>query len=344
MIAPPRPSRRDTLLTGLGGIAGLVLPGAARAAGAAGATKMHFVTPFNFSLSYAAVFYAVAGGFFEKQGLDVEVINGKGASTAAQLVIAAQAEVARTGGANYITARVDAGAPLVSIATIAQVSPFFLVSPPDAPLKSVADLRGKTIGVASLGGSMEGTLNLMLRAGGVPAAELERVKVADVPASYGLIEAKRIDGFLASISSVVKILSAVPKAQTLPVDDGIPGQVYVASPEALASRGDDYVRFLRAVYESASAILDASDRAPILKAIAGKFEIPGIDDAASASSDLEQNARTWIAKGRENLLRNVPEHWAAALKVMAETGMVKSSVDPTTLYDNSFRDKAVGRA
>ena len=165
-----------------------------------------------------------------------------------------------------------------------------------------------------------------------------------MPASYGLIEAKRIDGFLASISSVVKILSAVPKAQTLPVDDGIPGQVYVASPEALASRGDDYVRFLRAVYESASAILDASDRAPILKAIAGKFEIPGIDDAASASSDLEQNARTWIAKGRENLLRNVPEHWAAALKVMAETGMVKSSVDPTTLYDNSFRDKAVGRA
>ncbi len=181
-------------------------------------------------------------------------------------------------------------------------------------------------------------------AAGTPAADVERVKVADVPASYGLIEGKRINGFLASISSVVKILSAVPNAQILPVDDGIPGQVYVASPQALAAHGDDYVRFLRAVFASANAILDAKDRAPIVKAIGDKFEIPGIDDAKAAASDLEQNAKTWVAKGRENLLRNVPEHWAAALKVMSETGMVKGSVDPATLYDNTFRDKAAGRA
>ena len=167
---------------------------------AAGATtRMRYVTPFNFSLSYSAVFYAKAGGYFDTEGLDVDIQNGSGAATAAQLVIATQADVARTGGANYITARVDAGAPLVSIGTIAQVSPFFLVSPADAPLKIAADLRGKTIGVASLGGSMEGTLNLMLRASGVAAADVERVKVADVPASYGLIEGRRISGFLASI-------------------------------------------------------------------------------------------------------------------------------------------------
>src|SRR4051794_29306949 len=85
--------------------------------------KVRFITPFNFSLSYASVFFAQVGGFFEKEGLDVEVINGKGAATAAQLVIAGQAEIARTGGANYITSRVDAGAPLVSVATIAQISP-----------------------------------------------------------------------------------------------------------------------------------------------------------------------------------------------------------------------------
>lgn len=328
--------RRQALSLGLASAVACVIPAGARAA-----TKMHFVTPFNFSLSYSAVFYAKAAGIFEKEGLDVEVLNGKGAATAAQLVIAAQAEVARTGGANYIQSKVDSDAPLISIATIAQGSPFFMVSAAKAPLRSAADLVGKTIGVASLGGSMEGTLNLMLRAGSVPADKVERVRVADVPASYGLIEAGRIDGFMASISSVVKITSAVPGVVTFPIDDGLPGQVYVASPKALAANEDSYVRFLRAVRTSALTILDAKDLKPIIETIGkGGFEIPGLSNMDEAVSDLNQNAQTWVAKGRDNLLRNVPEQWAGAVKVMAETGMIKREVDASTLYTNTLVDKA----
>ncbi|HEY8578429.1 MAG TPA: ABC transporter substrate-binding protein [Beijerinckiaceae bacterium] len=335
----PRMDRRRFGALAAGTVGGLLMPAGVNAQGL---RKMRFVTPFNFSLSYSTIFYAKAAGFFEKEGLDVEVLNGKGAATAAQLVIAGQAEVARTGGANYITVRVDSGAPLISIATIAQVSPFFMVSAPDRPIRSAQDMKGKTIGVASLGGSMEGTLNLMLRGGGVEGSTVERVRVADVPASFGLIEAKRIDGFMASVSSVVKILAAVPKAHTVGIDDGLPGQVYVASPDALQKNEDLYVRFLRAAHRSASAILDAKELEPIIKAIGGAFEVPGLDDMPTAIADLTQNSRTWAAKGRENLLRNVPEQWADAVKVMRETGMIKKDADPATLYTNALRDKAVG--
>jgi NitT/TauT family transport system substrate-binding protein len=328
--------RRQALSLGLAGAAELLMP-----VGAQAATRMRFVTPFNFSLSYSAVFYAKSGGFFEQEGLDVDVLNGKGAATAAQLVIAAQAEVARTGGANYIQSKVDSDAPLISIATIAQGSPFFMVSSPKTPLRSAADLVGKTIGVASLGGSMEGTLNLMLRAGSVPADKVERVRVADVPASYGLIEAGRIHGFMASISSVVKIMSAVPGVVTFPIDDGLPGQVYVASPKALLANEESYVRFLRAVRKAALTILDATDLKPIIATIdKGGFEIPGLSNVDDAISDLKQNAQTWVSKGRDNLLRNVPDQWASAVKVMAETGMIKREVDATTLYTNAILDKA----
>lgn len=303
--------------------------------------KVRFVTPFNFSLSYASVFHAKVAGFFEQEGLDVEVINGKGATTAAQLVIAGQAEIARTGGANYITSRVDAGAPLISIATIAQISPFYMVSSPDAPLKDAKDLTGKTIGVASLGGSMEGTLNLLLRGGGVDGSKVERVRVPDVAASYGLIQAKRIAGFMASISSLVKIKAAIPEVMTFPIDDGIPGQVYVAAPQAYAANQDLYVRFLRAEYKAINAILKASDLEPIVRGIGKGFEVPGIDDIKTSISDLKQNAETWTAKGPQNILRNVPEQWAEAEKVMNGAGMLKGSIEPRALYDNGARDKAV---
>ena len=332
-------TRRDALALGLGAGASLLTPLAARSA-----TAMRYVTPFNFSLSYSPVLFAAAGGFFAREGLDVEVVNGKGATTAMQLVIAAQAQVARTGGGNYLVGKVNSGAPLVAIGTIAQVSPFYIVSSPKAPIKSPADLKGKILGVASLGGSMEETLRLLLNNSSVDEKAVERVKVADVPASYGLIEAGRIYGFMASISSLIKILAAVPGAHAFAVDDGVPGQIYVASPKGLAENPDHYVKFLRAVHNSVSAILDAKDKTPILDAIAGKFEIPGIKETATAIEDLTRNAATWEAKGRNNLLRCVPEHWAAAVDSVVAAGILKHKPDPKTLYDNSFLDKALGRS
>ena len=173
---------------------------------------------------------------------------------------------------------------------------------------------------------------------------VERVRVADVPASFGLIEAKRISGFMASVSSVVKIMAAIPNVQTFPIDDGLPGQVYVASPQALGANEDLYVRFLRAVHASASAILDAKELEPIVRAIGKSYEISGLDDMPTAIADLSQNAKTWVAKGRENLLRNVPEQWAGAVKIMSESGMIKSAPDATTLYTNAAWDKAVGKS
>ena len=332
-------TRRDALKFGAGAGAALLTPGSSRAA-----DSMKYITPFNFSLSFSPVLYAIASGLFEKEGLDVEAINGKGASIALQLVIAGQGQVARTGGANYMVARVNSGAPLTAIGTIAQTSPFYLVSSPKAPVKTAADMKGKTIGVASLGGSMEDTLRLMLSNASVVISGVERVKVADVAASYGLIEAGRIFGYMASISSVIKILAAVPQAHAIPIDDGIPGQIYVATPKALAENPDHYVKFLRAVHTSALAIIDAKDKKPILEALARKFEIPGLQETETALADLTRNSETWISKGRENVLRCIPEHWADAASALTNAGILKQKVEAQSLYDNSFRDKALGRS
>ncbi len=305
------------------------------------AQKFRFMTPFGYSLAFAPVLYARAAGFFAKEGLDADIVGGKGAALAAQMTIAGQMEAARTGAGNYMVARVNNGAPLISIATIAQVSPFFVLSPKAKPLTDPASFRSRKIGMATLGGSMEETLNLTMRRAAVDPGSVEKVKVADSPASFALVEAGRIDGFMGNISTTEKALAAFASATAVRMDDGVPGQVYVTTPAQLQKGEGPYIAFLRAVHRSASAILDAKDHEPILKEIGKAFEISGLDNMDLAKRDLAQNAESWVAKGRNNLLRHVPEHWAGAVKLMSDAQMLKSAPDPTSLYTNARLETAL---
>lgn len=319
-------------------LGGIAMPGRTFAQGR---PSMTFLTPFGYSLAFAPVLYAKAGGFFDEQELDVAVEGGKGAAQAAQLVVAGRAGAARTGGGNFIQAAADQDAPLVSIATIAQVSPFSVISSGAEPIGGIGEFAGRTIGLASLGGSMEATLDLMLMRGGVALDQVKREKVPDTPVGYALIGAGRIDGYMGNVSTAVRLKNADPEVSVWKVDDGIPGQVYVATRAMIEKEPETLVRFLRAVHRSASAILDAEDLAPVMEAIGSQFEIRTLAEPEVAVQDLRANAELWVAHGRENLLRNVPERWAGAVADMRRANIISKDVDPAMLYDNALLEKAL---
>lgn len=327
--------RRTLLMGGLGLTTAMLLPGIGRAA-----EGFKFITPLGYSLAFAPVLYAKSGGFYEKAGLDVEVIGGKGAAMAAQMTIAGQADSGRTGGANYIVSRVKNQAPMLSIATIAQASPFYVISPKSRNIAAVKDFEGKTFGMASLGGSMENTLDFMLSQGGVDPKSVNKVKVSDTPAAFGLIEANKIDGFMGNVSTTVKLVSTNADIHAFKVNDGIPGQVYVAAEQAIQDHPEKLIAFLKGTKQAAEAILDAADLNPILESIGSTFDIRGLEDKANAAADLKENSGLWISEGRENLLRNVPGLWEGGVKLMTAAGMIPEGVDPTSLYTNTLLDKA----
>lgn len=328
---------RRTLMQGaLGSVAMLSFPVGARAQ-----TAFNFITPFTFSLSFSPVLYADAAGYFAEEGLEMNVQAGKGAALAAQMTIAGQMDAGRTGGTNYIVSRVNNDAPLVSIATIAQLSPFYVISSKEDPVATIADLEGRTVGMASLGGSMEGTLDLMLSGAGVSPDSVEKVKVADSAASFALIEAGRAGAFLGNTSAMVMATSARDDVATMPIDDGMPGQVYVAHPDQIEANPEKFVSFLRAVHRAALEIVQTEDLVPILNKIGEKHDVTGLDNLDTAEKDLRANAENWVAKGEENLLRNVPEVWDRAVGLLADAGLINEKVPAETLYTNDLLDKAL---
>ena len=305
--------------------------------------RMVFMTPMGFSLSFSTVMYGHTGGFFAAEGLDVRVEGGRGAAQPIQLASAGQIDAGRTGGANYMVARAENNAPVIAFATIAQVSPFFMISPASNPIVEPQDYVGQIVGMASLGGSMEATLDLMLRRNGIDPATVRRERVADTPAGFGLIEAGRLQGFFGNVSTTVRLLAQPGlDISAAPVRDGIPGQVYVATEAQLADRRAEFVAFMRGAY---AAIQDMAERgddlAPVIESMRTVYDIPGSQNTEVAVRDLAGNRDLWLANGAENALRNDPEQWAEAVELLIEAGSL-SGQPGVELYTNDIWDAARG--
>jgi NitT/TauT family transport system substrate-binding protein len=336
--------RRQAVCTLAGGAslaaAGLTLTIAGQ--GAHAATKINFITPFGYLIGFAPTLYAVSGGFFKREGLDVTIQGGKGSAMAVQQVLGRQTMFSRTGGVDLLRAAHGRGAPVTAIATVTQASPMFVISDKRAPINGPGDMKGKTIGVTSKGGLAENLLNMILEDNGIPAKTIAREVVGNSPGAFGLIGAKRIDAYIASMGTVVKLKAAGQPIVAWNTDRfaPVPGQVYIAHNDTIAKDPKTIIAFLRAVNNSMNALFAAKDLTPLLESMR-MFQVRDLKNLETADRALRAEMELYAAEGRNNLLRNVPARWQGAMDRMAKVGLIKPG-DASKYYTNKFIDIAKG--
>jgi ABC-type nitrate/sulfonate/bicarbonate transport system substrate-binding protein len=103
------------------------------------------VTPANL-----APFMAKELGLFEKYNLDVTIDLIDGGAPSAAALVSGQTQVGNFGGTEAMSGFV-AGADMVVVALFVPVTPWQMLAKSD--YKTPADLKGKVVGVASVGGS-----------------------------------------------------------------------------------------------------------------------------------------------------------------------------------------------
>ena len=334
-------NRRKFLVYSAGAVGAMSLPLTSTVAFAKATGTYTYLTPFTLSLAFAPVLYASASGDYDKLGVNVKVEVGRGAGQAIQVVAAKQVEAGRTGGANYLAARAQDNSDVLAFATVSQISPFVVISSESHPIRDVKELEGKVVGVASFGGSMEATLNLMLAKAGVNPESVRRERVADGPASFAMVEAGRIAAFFGNASTVSRLRAENLPLVSMHVDDGVPGQVYVAREEDLASNREQHVAFLQGARNAilAMAEMDDAQLLEVIRTIARRYDVPGIEKEDIALSDLKGNRELWIAHGKENVLRNVPEQWDEATQLLQGAGLMKAT--SRQLYTNAIWESTV---
>ncbi|MBX9991440.1 ABC transporter substrate-binding protein [Phreatobacter oligotrophus] len=331
-------SRRSALAVGAGGFMALTVS----RAGAQAARPMTFITPFSYILAFVDILHAKGGGYFEREGLNVTIEQGRGSAMAVQQVLGGGGLLSRTGGSDHIRASSRPGGDaLISVGTISQGSPFFVISSPDKPIRNPKDMVGKTIGVLSVGGATEITLDCMLVAQGVDKAQVQRVQAPNTPAGMALIAQGRIDGYIVSAGVPVALKAASERFLSLNTDEyaPIPGQCYIAKRESVRRDGPLVVSFLKAVKRSIDDMLADTDLSTTLKRIEG-FEIAEMRNRAVAPDILRNEMQFWLTAGRENILRHVPERWQKGHDLMAAAGFTPPG-KADGLYTNEFVDQAL---
>jgi NitT/TauT family transport system substrate-binding protein len=305
-------------------------------ANADGPTKLVFMEPFDLAFEYSHELNAVVGGHFKAQGLDVEVTNVRGTSIAIQQVVAKQAQVTRVGALDLMKAVAAQGVPLVSVATSLQEGIFSLVSLKSAPIMAPADMKGKTIGVASMGGGQENTLDLLLATAGIPIADVPRQAIGSSAGNIEVLKQGRVNGFFATVETSltfqrakepVEILSAAKFAP-------MPGGAIVMRKDFASESPAIAVKFLKAMKASAEELLTA-DPNMIVERIEKAYEISAEKDRGFRIEAVKAYNRMALSEGRDNLLKNVPAVWRKAAELTNKAGIVKVP-DADALYTNEY--------
>jgi len=191
---------------------------------------------------------------FDKYGLDTTLLYVASASKMDQAVVAGDVHVALTGGSSVVDA-VLAGADLVAIGGVFNTPAFYIMGRPE--IKTVADLKGKKVGVTRIGSSTDFTIRLVLKKFGLePNKDVGILQLGGMPELAAALGTGAISG--AALSSPTNIVAQ--RAGAHPILDmakagiAFPQSVIISTRRYISKDRPAVVAFSRAYGEALNII------------------------------------------------------------------------------------------
>ncbi len=138
------------------------------------------------NVNYPAVSGVIAGlwvaaetNYFDKYGLDAKLFYIPTALQATRVIMSGYSPIGFSGDTPVVNAALG-GAELIMIGGIANVPAFYFMALPE--IKTVADLRGKTLGVTRFGSSTDFALRYLLQKHGMnPDKDVTILQMGGMP-------------------------------------------------------------------------------------------------------------------------------------------------------------------
>jgi NitT/TauT family transport system substrate-binding protein len=197
---------------------------------------------------HAPFFLGKERGYFEKEGIDLDIQEGRGSVPTVQAVAAGTATFGYADIASILKAA-DKGAPVLVVGVLLQRSPMAFISLAEKNVRTPQDLRGKSLALTP-GDSLSQILPIVLGKVGIKESDLAII-AGDNRAKLNAVINAQADAMLGySMDQNLKIAAATGKPVTvLPFADygvNLASSSIVTSKETADKHGDLVARFMRA--------------------------------------------------------------------------------------------------
>lgn len=253
-------SRRAIILAGTASIAialsGCGDDGTSPAASGAGPTKVTIQIDGAAVPYYAPLYMAKENGYFKQQGLEVEFIYAD-ASTVLKNVAAGNVQLGFPNGDAVIAAAAN-GVPVKVVHSTYQQGIGALLSLAPKGITNPADLKGRTVGVTSLGSPNYVQLQVMAANVGLDVKKDMKVKTVGTSTIVDALKSGEVDAIVFSRLRYYALVSSGLKVNQILTNEYLPsyGNVLVTSSSYLKDNPDVVKKFIAAFDHSIQDIID----------------------------------------------------------------------------------------
>ncbi|PYM23069.1 MAG: hypothetical protein DMD78_12880 [Candidatus Rokuibacteriota bacterium] len=208
---------------------------------------------------------AVEKGFFRMENLNVEFVPFQGGPNLVKAVIAGEVLLGAAGSTDILVFR-EAGMPLKMVATHTEGNHFTFNVAPD--VGNVAELKGKSIGVTSVGATTWVFARMVAKAQGWdPDRDVKIVGLGGLNAQLAALSRKEIHAFVWGDGGAVTQLAGKSKV-LMRLDKVTPrwiSQVQYVSEDGIKKQGDDIRKAMKGIFSAIKFMTEhTSDAAEIV--------------------------------------------------------------------------------
>jgi NitT/TauT family transport system substrate-binding protein len=253
---------------------------------------------------YTHLYVALAKGYLKDEGLEPKLVVTGSGSRSAQLLATGQADVL-LGNPEHVIVINREGRAAAMLAAVDQRNTFGnVLARADSPVRSIKDLKGKTLGVTATGGGAYYYGNYLLQRNGLKEGEVTWVSLGAVSNLVGALKSGRVEAVMASLSMMdtatkegygrIVFDSRDGAAWNAQFGGPMPSSVIYALTDTIENKKDMMRRFVRGIVKADDFIKKASPEeiAQVIAPEMGGQPVPSL-----ASAIKEYKTTYWRPQG-----------------------------------------------
>jgi len=303
------------------------------------------------TVSSAAAPFAIATklGWFEKDGIKVELVPLPGSTDCVKLVATKELQASLPSVEPLAIIRPQ-GVKAKFFYTAYQANIYGIAVPVESPIKSVSDLKGKKIGVTSMASAGVIVARALVKQAGMnPDADVSIVVAGEAAQTAALVNSKQVDALSQFDTQYALTSNAGAKLRLLdhPEIKKFPSNGFVALEDYLKNNRKEAVALARG-YAKGTAFAMANPEAAIriLWQVYPQTKSTGKDEATALRDDritLEARAKSWPYEQVDGKRwgDNVLANYQAYLDWLLQQGIIKTKTDANDIITNDLLNDAI---